>query len=82
MPLILHIHMEGMLCQNLVLFCLMTYGYRMMRFYTELQNHYSFHRMTETNVLPCPDSQRFMAQHFSLIYCVSFSQDNTKSDFP
>lgn len=25
-----------------ILFCLMTYGYRKMRFYSELQNHLSF----------------------------------------
>lgn len=83
MPLILHIHIYGRnALSESVLFCLMTYGYRKMRFYTELQNYYSFCRTTEMIVLPCPDSWRFMARYFSLIYCMSFSQDHTKSSFP
>lgn len=58
-----------------VLFCLMTYGYRKMRFYAELQNHYSFCRMAEMIVLPCPDSWEIYGMVFQPdLLCVVFTR--------
>lgn len=67
MPLIVHIHMEGMLCQNL--FCSAWWLQDIER-WNIILNHYSFHRMTEMIVLPWPDWWRVMAWYFSLIYHV------------